>query len=394
MDPVFAYLAAGKLHWKEGDRPAVPLESKFGESVRQRAVELHRRHAWKAEGRGAQFMRGGMLWAGADRDPSEMRIAITGVTAGEQSGELFYTLDTPDISGLFLLRNGGSDELRIYHTADFRLAEVAAHPESRRLALVLRDKAGSSSLAVMSFDGGQFTEVTQGDSMYAAPQWLPGERGQLVFQSAGIARDDSGSYNGRGPFSIQRLDLESGEMTALAEDAAFDFLCPHVAGDGTLYCIRRPYEPPHPRIKPLRMLLDVLLFPFRLLYAVFQFFNFFTMKYTGNPLLTAGNARQRTPDLRQMMIWGNLVNATESQKQRPGEEPPDLVPKNWELVRFAAQSAGNCETLARGVLSFDLAGDGALVYSNGTAVFRWDGSGRTGPLVKDSLIHMVAAVRR
>ena len=394
MDPAFAYLAAGKMHWKQGDGAAVRLESKFGESVRQRAVELHRRHAWKAEGRGAQFMRGGMLWAGADRDPSEMRITITGVAAGEQPGELFYTLDTPDISGLFLLRNGGSDELRIYHTADFRLAEVAAHPESRRLALVLRDKAGSSSLAVMSFDGGQFTEVTQGDSLDAAPQWLPGEREQLVFQSAGIARDDSGRYHGRGPFSIQRLDLESGEMTVLAEDAAFDFLCPHVAGDGTLYCIRRPYEPPHPRIKPLRMLLDVLLFPFRLLYAVFQFFNFFTMKYTGNPLLTAGNARQRTPDLRQMMIWGNLVNATESEKQRPGEEPPDLVPKNWELVRFSAESAGNCETLARGVLSFDLTGDGALVYSNGTAVFRWDGSGRTGPLVKDSLIHMVVSARR
>lgn len=394
MDLSFAYLAAGRLRWKQGSNPAVPLESKFAESIRQRAVELHRRHAWKTEGRGAQFMRGGMLWAGAGRDPSEMRITITGVTAGERPGELYYTLDTPDISGLFLLRDGGGDELRIYHTADFRLAEVAAHAASRRLAFVLRDKAGSSSLAVMSFDGSQFMEVTQGDSVDASPQWVPGEGRQLVFQSAGIARDESGRYHGRGPYSIQRLDLDSGEMTPLLEDSGSDFLCPHVAGDGVLYCIRRPYESPHPRVKPLRLLGDVLLFPFRLLYAVFQFFNFFTMKYTGNPLVTAGNAGQRMPDLRQMMIWGNMVDADEAMKKNPGQDSPDLVPKIWELVRFAPNAAGNGEVLARGVLSFDLAADGAILYSNGSGVFQLDSSGRHDRLVKDSLIHLVIAAEK
>jgi len=389
-----AYLAAGKLRVKRGAEPVIQLESKFAESIRDRAVQLQRRHGWKSEGRGARFLSGAMLWGGAVQDPLEMRMSITGLSPGAAAGELYYTLETPDVSGLFCLRDAGREELRIYHTADFQLAEVAAHPKERRLAFVLRNKAGGSSLAVMSADGTEFMEVTQGDAIDAAPQWVPGAEPALVFQSAGVARDEAGHYHGRGTFSIQRLNLESGQMTCLAENPAFDFLGPRLAADGTLYYIRRPYESPQARVKPFRLLLDLLLFPFRLLYAIFQYFNFFTMKYTGNPLITAGDVRRRSPDLRQMMVWGNLVNAEESLKKTSGEEAPDLVPKTWELVRLEAGKPESAEVLAKGVLSFDLAADGSLLYSNGTAVFRLDPSGRAERLVKEPLIQQVVAARR
>jgi hypothetical protein len=41
-----------------------------------------------------------------------------------------------------------------------------------------------------------------------------------------------GQYVGTGPFSIQALDLDSGQMTCLAEDAKRDFLGPHSRATG------------------------------------------------------------------------------------------------------------------------------------------------------------------
>ena len=66
MTKDLAYLSRGKLYAEA--RTTLPpslLESQFGESVRQRAKEIQRRHAWKTEGRGAQFMGGGSVLGGA-----------------------------------------------------------------------------------------------------------------------------------------------------------------------------------------------------------------------------------------------------------------------------------------------------------------------------------------
>lgn len=42
------------------------------------------------------------------------------------------------------------------------------------------------------------------------------------------------------------------------------------------------------------------------------------------------------------------------------------MPPSWQLIRREAD--GEVQSLASGVLSFDVADDGALVYTNGTAV--------------------------
>jgi hypothetical protein len=91
-----------------------------------------------------------------------------------------------------------------------------------------------------------------------------------------------------------------------------------------------------------------------------------------------------------MMIWGNLVNAQEAlRRARTGDETPSLVPPSWELVRAAG---GEAQVLARGVLSFDLAPDGSIVYSNGSAIFQLDPGGTPARLLKDALIEHVVAV--
>jgi hypothetical protein len=174
-------------------------------------------------------------------------------------------------------------------------------------------------------------------------------------------------------------------METLVEEPHVDLLSPQIAEDGALHYIRRPYNE-HQRVKPLRALKDTLLLPFRVLYAMFQFLNLFSMRYTGKKLNTPAGTPRRELDLKQMMIWGNLIQA-----QKAGEdEAMDLVPSSWQLARRAGN--GPEEILAKGVLAYDLARDGSIVYSNGNAIFVRHPDGKKERLLTEAMIEQVVVL--
>src|SRR5581483_1031577 len=151
----------------------------------------------------------------------------------------------------------------------------------------------------MNGDGSDMREISEGDSVDLAPRWVPGASRRLVFQTAGLGRDAAGRFSGYGPFAVQQLDLDSGDLTTLAEDPDSDLLGPQKTASGDLYYIRRPFAGKPKAFSPINVVKDTLLFPFRMSYAIFQFFNFFSMRYTGKPLSTSRGAVSRTPDLKQ-----------------------------------------------------------------------------------------------
>jgi hypothetical protein len=361
-----AYLAEGKLHWR-GNGLSHEMESLFGRSLRDRAAQIHNRHAWKMQGSGAQLMQG-MLWGGVTRDPSAFRIAMTSVTRGRCTGEILYSLETDEISGVFAVDSTGAEQ-RLFHTADFRIRHLAVHPEGSAIAASVCHSDLIANLAILNADGSDLREVSEGDSVDLAPRWVPGPQRQLVYQSSGLGRDAAGRFSGTGPFAVHQIDLDSGEMECLAEDREADLLGPQKTAEGTIYYIRRPRPTPGAGIDPLGIVKDTVLFPFRLSFAIFQFFNFFSMKYSGRPLSTARGAAQRMPDFKRMMVWGNLIDVERAMREnRNGEtDAPSLVPASWQLVR---QSATGKDVVAKGVLSFDLAADGSVFYSNGSSIHR------------------------
>jgi hypothetical protein len=382
-----AYVSQGKLHLYGGGGRST-IESVFGRSLRERAAQIHNRHAWKTSGRGAQFMRG-VLWSESGGDPNEFRILITSVTRGREPGELLYSLETDAISGLFRVDAAGFEQ-RLFHTADYRVRHIALEPSGERIAVSVLHSNMTANLAVMNREGSDFQEISEGDSLDLAPRWVPGERRRLVFQSAGLGRNAAGRFSGYGPFAVQQLDMESGDLSTLAEDPDTDLLGPQINAAGDLFYIRRPYAGKPRAVSPLGIVKDTLLFPFRMSYAIFQFFNFFSMRYTGKPLSTSRGAVGRTPDLKQMMIWGNLIDVDRAAREDAAgdAEAPSLVPSSWQLVR---ESAAGKEVLAKSVLSFDLASDGTVIYSNGSAVHRLAaGGGHRERLLVGSMIEQVA----
>lgn len=365
MHPL-AYLAEGKLHWR-GNGVSHEMESLFGRSLRDRAAQIHNRHAWKMQGSGAQFMQG-MLWGGEPRDPAAFRIAMTSVTRGRCEGEILYSLETDEISGVFAVDSTGAEQ-RLFHTADFRIRHLAVHPEGSAIAASVCHSDLISNIATLNAQGSDLREVSEGDSVDLAPRWVPGAPRRLVYQSAGLGRDAAGRFSGTGAFAVHEIDLDSGAVECLAEDPDADLLGPQKTAEGALYYIRRPRPAQRVAMDPLGIVKDTVLFPFRLSFAVFQFFNFFSMKYSGRPLSTARGAAQRMPDFKRMMVWGNLIDVEQAMRENRKAEPdaPALVPSSWQLVR---QSPAGKDVVAKGVLSFDLAPDGSVFYSNGSSIHR------------------------
>jgi len=386
-----AYLAQGKLHLRGSGEPTT-LESEFGRSLRERAAQIHQRHAWKMQGHGARFMTGA-LWGTRLDDSAELHVAITSIATARNSGHLLYSLETSDVSGIFRVDPSGVEQ-RLFHTADFRVRHIALDPTGSSIAASIVHNNFTSHIAILAVEGTDFFEATDGDSFDIAPRWVPGPGRRIVFQSAGLGRDSAGRFAGLGPFAIQQLDLDSGDMRCLADEPEYDLLGPQRTSDGSLYYIRRPYrDAGRHNFNPLHALKDTALFPFRMALAIFQYFNFFSMRYTGKPLATSQGAAGRQPDLKQMLVWGNLIDADRAAREnRIGDtDAPDLVPSTWQLVRRSPE--GQTDVLAKSVLSFDIAPDGSILYSNGSAIHSIaPGENRSERILVGAMIEQIAAL--
>jgi len=383
-EPALAFLSNRKLHVRRHGATRL-IESEFERSVRERAASIERRHAWKSQGRGAMFQGG--MWAAQPNGASQVPVLLTGLTAG-QSGTLLYSMETDAVSGIFLLDAEGV-ETRLFHTADFRIRHAALHPDGVTLAATAFHKESMrSNIAVIPVHGTEFAELTEGDSFDQLPNWVPGAKRRVVFQSAGVGRDAAGRFAGLGPCTIQQLDLDSGDLDEVASEAARDLLQPRQGQDGSLYYIRKPYESGIHEASVVGSLKDAALFPFRMARAVLQYFNIFSMMYTGKPLVTGKGAVQRRMDPRQLFIYGNLASAQMAQPQE--DDAPSCVPSSWELIR--STPGGQKEVLANGVLAYDLASDGSVLYSGGASITRLTPDGRSERVLQAESIERIVAL--
>jgi hypothetical protein len=271
------------------------------------------------------------------------------------------------------------------HRNQFVPRDLSRHPASGSVVVSLSRDDGSTGLFVGENDGRFLNGTTTGDCLDEAPAWVPGEGRRIVFQSAGIGRNAAGVPVGVGPYAIALLDADSGTIGTLLEDDDTDFLQPRLLADGTLLCIERPYQR-HTRPGAWAVLKDVVCFPYRVGRAVVHYLNFFSMVYSGKPLMTADGPRRQGPDMPTLMLWGRMIHARQAMA-RNGQTAADLVPKEWRLLR--RRPDGIEDVLAENVLAFDVGPDGDVVYTNGSRLMHLTPDGQRHELGTDRLIERV-----
>lgn len=379
--PPVAFVSRGKLfHWDAKQAAVREIQSPYIQGVMDRLERSRRLHGWK-EGTsfGAAFSRGGPRDASSAAQPIQATsVQFTGPE------RVLYFLRDDNVGGLFEQNLADGSERRVVHKQHLSFEDLRLSPDGTQLLCAQHAGNGTANIALMTVEGGDYRELTGGDTVDTAPSWIPGDPDRVVFQSAGLARDPGGFAIAQGPSSIQMAHLKEGTLTPVREDAGSDFLHPRVAPDGGLYFIQRPYEPP--RYGTGQALLDALLFPFRLLRAVFHWLNFFSLMYTRKPLTTASGPAMQG-DLKDILLKGKRIDAEEMlRKGKLVGGVPSLVPASWVLVR--RDRSGSEQVLARHVCSFDIAADGTVLFSNGCGVFALSGDATKSPrvLLRDQLI--------
>ena len=379
------YLSQGKLFLKTPDAPVQEIESQFGREVQERTLRIQKNKAWKDQGLRSMMMPPGMLKQLEQQPEATVNVAISSLCPLSKE-KLLYALETPDMGGIFAFDPAQDREDRLFHNAEFRVSHLDFSDHHQLIACTTTYRTEIANIATMPIDGARPRDITEGDSLDLSPRWLPGNEKALVFQSAGLARNVEGFVCDRAPFTIEKLDFVRQEVTTLAEDPKADLLSPQIGRDGLLYYIRRPYEARRKSFSVGQMLKDILMIPVRLAHAIFQWLSFFSWKYTGKPLMNAGTGQK--VEAKAMKAWGEWITPEMMRDRRFGDaDAPSLVPRTWQLMRQGTQ--GSPELLAEGVLDYDLAEDGTIVYTNGSAIYAIAPNATTSRLFVGNLIESV-----
>lgn len=386
-----AYISQGKLFFKHGDLAARQIDSQFGQEIISRTIKQQQKNEWKFSEQESPFS-GSMLWGAKQTTPDEMRVNVTSATSSGQDDELVYFLETGYVGGLFSYNWTNDEEKRILHKEAFHVQDLDKHPDLNLIACTQLFPNGTASVGIIKGLG--LHQITEGDSVDLAPSWIPGKGQEIVFQSAGVARNPRGQAVGLGPFTIQRLNPKKGSLATLLDDPQYDFLLPHLDADGALYLIRRPYEMPgRAKISLWKLVADILLFPFRLLRALFHYLNFLSMAFSRKPLITATGPKMEGPDQNMLVLWGRVIDAQKALRESTqAKETPALVPPSWELVK--RQPSGEETILAKNVVAYDLDPAGNIVYTNGSAIYQIDAEGNSQLLTKGNLIQSIVIIRQ
>ncbi|WP_035612388.1 hypothetical protein [Haloferula sp. BvORR071] len=363
MEPSIALIADGRLILARMDGQSKRHDCEFAAEIERREQRSAEKNSWLQGEEGA----GGMnpfgrssVWGRRSMAGPSLRPQIVAVEGGERPGSMVYALWTGVVGAVLEYDFEEGYERRVFHRERFHASEFDRHPDDGRLVCRFGEPM-SSSLAVLDADGRNARAVTEGDSIDAAPSWVPGGEA-VVYHSAGLSRDPNGAVRGLGPSSIHRIDLKSGELETLVEYPEKDLLSPRADVAGNLYYIRRNYEGPHGVRPPLWVTLkDAVLFPFRIIRAMVDFFQIFSMMVSKKPLTSAGGPKAQGPEPVRMWIYGRMIDV---QKASAANGPDGaLAPADWELVK---RSPDGTETvMAKHVLAYDIAKDGRIAWSDG-----------------------------
>lgn len=338
--------------------------SPFAQEKLEQDLKNHANNAWKykeSDDSQQAMVSRGMLWGGRGAGAKPQRPKATHVV--RQGERLYYVLEMTRSNGLFFYDFTRDEENRLFHKEEFAPRGLFVAPDHTILTTMTAEDH-TTHLVELDAQGRLSRQLTSGDCIDEQP-FRHGR--QVYYQSSGVARDASGAFAAVGPTAINRLDLDSGEITTVLAAPDYDYLLPRVAADGTVYCIQTPHRKTGDY--PLKdRLLDIVMFPWRMCVAVFAFLNAFSMFFAKKPLRTSGGPPTPDMDLSHRILHNRVVNLQQTMRH---EGKKVAVPATWKLLRLTASTP---TVIASNVLWFELDAAGTVVFTDGYGIY--DAQGR------------------
>lgn len=361
---VQAFIADSRLYVRDNAGGVREIKSPFATRRLEDAERRGERRAWLSGSGDQADPYQAMLWGrrGVPGQVSPHR--FTDIIPVDDH-TLFYVLSDLDVTGLFKYDLGRDEELRLFHTNHFMAHGMDYSAERGHFVAAVQGSDGRVSLEILDGDGKVTETLTEGDACDTMPAFSAAHAHQILFQSAGIARGEDGFPVAFGPSSVNRLDLDRGELTELLSDEGFDYLLPREDTAGRLYCIRRPYLA-RSRRSHLAALKEAALFPLRVVSAIFGFIMAFVQLFDRGSMKPAGPEVQRPPENKYVQVLGQTIDLAKVGGGGGSADGPSLVPKSWELIR--RDPDGSIHVVDRNVSSYDLDRNGHVICTNGYRV--------------------------
>lgn len=341
---------------------------------------------WKTSGYGAAF-RGETHSA---RGEEKVEAYINSV-ACISDNEALYSFSVNNMSGLykknFTLEK--DSEAHVIHSNTTEFLGVDYNEQTESAVASIKTDAVCANIALIDVKSGDYRAVTGGDSKDSNPSYSVFKPNTVLYDTSGVGRDYGGSFVKYAPAKIAALDLDGMNIKELYGDDKYSYVCPKDDKSGNLYCIRRPVK----EKKKRNIFIDILLIPWRILQAVYYFLESFVMLFTGKTFTekTENPTKGRSRSSRQIIIDGNLIEADKEFKrnQRNKDKLAGFVPLSWQLIKISGEGV---DVIKKGISSFDIEDDGAIVCANGRHILRIK-DGKTEKTADGSAILKVSVLK-
>ncbi len=348
----------------DGEKTAL-CESEPILRYREYAETRTKNDEWKFGGEGARFRGDYDVYDARKRE--EVSACINGVAwRGEK---VVYSFTVNESSGVYCkdVSDPKAREEHILTSSDEEILSLSGGGDV--LAVTVRRDGVTSSVGTLDLRNSELKTLTDGDARDANPCFCPLD-GRIWFDSAGVGRNAEGEFTGDyAPAALCSFDLVTTEIREEAQAKGDSLVKPKFAENGDLYYIRRPNRPE----KHGNLFVDILLFPFRILKAIFGFLQAFVMIFGHTSLSsqTEGGdnpARGKKTDARKLWLDGAMIEADREYKRnaRKAKGEAGFIPMSWKLVRRTEKGE---ETVKNGVCDFALCRDGGIYCTNGRHIF-------------------------
>ena len=369
------YLSGSRIFLcSDGKTTELPCEraAKYTDAVN----EIQKNKEWKLQGTGAIFREEQQYFSDNRSD-----ISINGLSSADK-GFIYSAV----LGGMGAIYRKSADspkapEGHIYTGMDRRIGDIACKDGS--IAAILDEH-----LAIFD-ERGDYNELTDGPSREADPFWSATD-GRLLCSTRGCSLDGQSIYS---ESSIMAVDQEAGTIETLFESSGNDLLKPQNDSQGNFYYIRQPYKSPVPQKESV--IKSVLLFPVRLIKAIFGFINVFSVIFGGEPLRKnqkRGDIKTKNKSARQIFFEERLLEAEKNEKENAaaGDKNPGIFPRNRVLVRVALD--GSETVIGKGIMDYTLCDEGVLC-SNGKELLLIDGDGAEKVIAKAELAEKLCVIK-